>query len=108
MIAFSPLARGFLVGMVQPRDAFDADDFRRRSPWWAPQNFDGNLDIVERLTGLSESKGATLFGWRSRGCWSVSRTSCQSPDSATPSESVRTSPPLDFGLVLTISPASTR
>ena len=46
--------------MVQPRDAFDADDFRRRSPWWAPQNFDANLDIVERLTGLSESKGATL------------------------------------------------
>ncbi|MFF9038297.1 aldo/keto reductase [Streptomyces sp. NPDC014892] len=60
LVAYAPLARGFLGGTVQPLDAFPATDFRRRSPWWAPQNFAANLEIVQNLTDLARSKGATL------------------------------------------------
>jgi len=60
LVAYAPLARGFLGGTVQPRDAFPADDFRRRSPWWAPGNFEANLEIARQLTELAESRGATL------------------------------------------------
>ncbi|MFI5427870.1 aldo/keto reductase [Aeromicrobium sp. UC242_57] len=60
MVAFSPLARGFLSGSVMTRDAFPDGDFRRNSRWWSPRNFDANVAIVERLTALAQSKGATL------------------------------------------------
>ncbi|MFI1358276.1 aldo/keto reductase [Streptomyces sp. NPDC020898] len=60
VVAFSPLARGFLSGTITPREAFDEGDFRRNSPWWSPRNFDANTRIVEQLTRLAESKGATL------------------------------------------------
>lgn len=60
LVAYAPLARGFLGGAVTPRDELDAGDFRRRSPWWAPGNFEANVEIVEDLTDLAESKGATL------------------------------------------------
>ena len=60
LVAYAPLARGFLGGTVRPRDAFRADDFRRRSPWWAPGNFEANLEIARQLTEVAESRGATL------------------------------------------------
>ncbi|MEX0158670.1 MULTISPECIES: aldo/keto reductase [unclassified Microbacterium] len=60
LVAYSPLARGFLTGAVKPRDAYAADDFRRNVGWWAPENFDANLSIVARLTELAERKGTGL------------------------------------------------
>ncbi|EON32232.1 aryl- alcohol dehydrogenase-like predicted oxidoreductase [Gordonia terrae C-6] len=60
LVAYAPLARGFLTGAVQPRDALAADDFRRRSPWWRPGNFEANLDIVRRLADLAQDRGVTL------------------------------------------------
>lgn len=59
-VAYSPLARGFLSGAVRPRGSYREDDFRRNIPWWAPENFAANLEIVDRLANLAESRGATL------------------------------------------------
>lgn len=60
LIAYRPLARGFLTGAVKPLDGYPADDFRRHNPWWAPGNFEANLAIAEQLQSLAQSKGATL------------------------------------------------
>ncbi|GAA1062375.1 aldo/keto reductase [Agromyces bracchium] len=60
MVAYSPLARGFLSGAVEPRTEYGPNDFRQHIPWWAPENFDANHAIVTELTELAESKGVTL------------------------------------------------
>jgi aryl-alcohol dehydrogenase-like predicted oxidoreductase len=60
LVAYAPLARGFLAGGVAPLDEFPPDDFRRRSPLWASGNFEQNLEIVQRLTRLGEARGAAL------------------------------------------------
>lgn len=60
LVAYSPLARGFLSGAVKSREHYDASDFRQMIPWWAPENFDQNLSIVSELTKLAESKSVTL------------------------------------------------
>ncbi|MEV6104187.1 aldo/keto reductase [Streptomyces sp. NPDC051940] len=60
LVAYSPLARGFLSGAVKSRDHYTADDFRRRLAWWKPENFDANLAIAGKLTELAETKDATL------------------------------------------------
>jgi aryl-alcohol dehydrogenase-like predicted oxidoreductase len=60
MVAYSPLARGFLSGAVKPRTEYEATDFRQRIPWWAPENFDANVQIVNELTALAQNKDATL------------------------------------------------
>ncbi|MDR7380943.1 aldo/keto reductase [Promicromonospora iranensis] len=60
LVAYSPLARGFLSGAVQPRDQYDADDVRQMIGWWAPENFDANVEIASRLRELAASKGVTL------------------------------------------------
>lgn len=60
LVAYSPLARGFLTGGVRPVDQYDASDFRHNVGWWAPENFDTNMGFVARLTELAESKGTTL------------------------------------------------
>ncbi|MDH6281143.1 aldo/keto reductase [Prescottella agglutinans] len=59
-VAYSPLARGFLSGAVASREHYDANDFRRRLPWWAPENFAANRAIVDELTELARRKDATL------------------------------------------------
>ncbi len=63
LVAYSPLARGFLTGAVRPADQYDPTDGRTtggRFPWWYPANFEHNLGIVERLTAIAETRGATL------------------------------------------------
>lgn len=60
LVAYSPLARGFLSGAVKPGDGYGDGDMRGSAPWWAPENFDANIAIAEQLTELATSKGATL------------------------------------------------
>ncbi|MFC9788825.1 aldo/keto reductase [Rhodococcus sp. NPDC127528] len=59
-VAYSPLARGFLSGAVASREHYDANDFRQHVPWWAPENFDANVAVVDELAVLADSKDATL------------------------------------------------
>jgi aryl-alcohol dehydrogenase-like predicted oxidoreductase len=60
LVAYSPLARGFLSGAVKPRSEYSADDFRQRIGWWSPENYDANVQIVDELTAIAADKGATL------------------------------------------------
>ncbi|MFJ9371150.1 aldo/keto reductase [Nocardia sp. NPDC101769] len=59
-VAYSPLARGFLTGTAQPAGDYAPTDFRAHMPWWKPDNYDANSQIVDRLTELAVRKGATL------------------------------------------------
>ena len=59
LVAYSPLGRGFLSGQVTSPDDFAADDFRRNAPRFQGENFQRNLDVVEKVKQLADAKGAT-------------------------------------------------
>lgn len=61
LVAYSPLARGFLSGAVQPRSAYAEDDIRQWLEWWAPEHWDANTAVVAGLTELAEAKGISLL-----------------------------------------------
>jgi aryl-alcohol dehydrogenase-like predicted oxidoreductase len=58
-VAYSPLGRGFLTGRFQSPDDFEDGDFRRNHPRFTGENFQRNLDLVERVQELAASKGCT-------------------------------------------------
>jgi aryl-alcohol dehydrogenase-like predicted oxidoreductase len=58
-VAYSPLGRGFLSGRFRSPDDFDEDDFRRQSPRFQGENFQKNLELVERVEELAAEKGVT-------------------------------------------------
>lgn len=60
LVAFSPLARGFLSGAVRPRTELDASDVRHMIGWWAPENFDANAEMARRLAEVAADKGVSL------------------------------------------------
>ncbi|MGH7823047.1 MAG: aldo/keto reductase [Candidatus Binatia bacterium] len=58
-VAYSPLGRGFLTGAIRNPDDFAADDYRRNSPRFQGENFQKNLDLVERIGEIAAEKGCT-------------------------------------------------
>ena len=58
-VAYSPLGRGFLTGAIKSPEDFGHDDFRRSLPRFQGENFQKNLDLVERIKEISKSKGIT-------------------------------------------------
>ena len=58
-VAYSPLGRGFLSGRVTSPVDLDEDDFRRRNPRFQGENFERNLELVERVREIAEEKGVT-------------------------------------------------
>jgi aryl-alcohol dehydrogenase-like predicted oxidoreductase len=58
-VPFSPLGRGFLSGELRTPDDFPADDMRRALPRFQGENFQRNLDLVERVRTLAADKGVT-------------------------------------------------
>jgi aryl-alcohol dehydrogenase-like predicted oxidoreductase len=58
-VAYSPLGRGFLSGRITSPEDLDPDDFRRRNPRLQGENFEKNLELVERVREIAEEKGAT-------------------------------------------------
>jgi aryl-alcohol dehydrogenase-like predicted oxidoreductase len=58
-VAYSPLGRGFLTGRFQSPDDFDEGDFRRNHPRFTGENFERNLQLVERVHELAAAKGCT-------------------------------------------------
>ena len=58
-VPYSPLGRGFLTGAIRSPDDFDRDDFRRFSPRFQGENFQKNLDLVERVSEIAAEKGVT-------------------------------------------------
>lgn len=55
-VAYSPLGRGFLSGSIKSPDDLAPDDFRRLSPRFQGENFQKNLDLVERVQAVAERK----------------------------------------------------
>lgn len=66
-VAYSPLGRGFLTGAITDPKALGADDFRLTLPRFQGDNFDRNLDLVEKVRALAKAKGCTTgqiaIGW---------------------------------------------
>jgi aryl-alcohol dehydrogenase-like predicted oxidoreductase len=58
-VAYSPLGRGFLAGRFKSFDDLAADDWRRNSPRFQGENFQKNLDLVERIKEMAADKGCT-------------------------------------------------
>jgi aryl-alcohol dehydrogenase-like predicted oxidoreductase len=59
LVAYSPLGRGFLSGQIKSIDDLDEDDYRRYSPRFQGDNFDRNLELVDRIAELATEKGVT-------------------------------------------------
>jgi aryl-alcohol dehydrogenase-like predicted oxidoreductase len=58
-VAYSPLGRGFLTGQIKRVEDFAADDYRRLSPRFQGENFQKNLDLVERVETIAKEKKCT-------------------------------------------------
>jgi aryl-alcohol dehydrogenase-like predicted oxidoreductase len=59
VVAYSPLGRGFLTGAFKTPEDFAAGDFRRSSPRFSPENFAGNLQLVEVVSQIAREEGYT-------------------------------------------------
>jgi aryl-alcohol dehydrogenase-like predicted oxidoreductase len=58
-VAYSPLGRGFLTGRFRSFEDLPEDDYRRNSPRFQGENFQRNLDLVERVGEIARSKQCT-------------------------------------------------
>src|SRR3954454_23402538 len=58
-VAYSPLGRGFLAGRFQSPDDFEEGDFRKHHPRFQGENFEKNLELVEKVKQIAEEKGVT-------------------------------------------------
>jgi aryl-alcohol dehydrogenase-like predicted oxidoreductase len=59
MVAFSPLARGYLSGLLQDVETFGDADFRRTNPRFQAPNWRRNRDRLLAFLALAESWGVT-------------------------------------------------
>jgi aryl-alcohol dehydrogenase-like predicted oxidoreductase len=57
MVAFSPLARGYLSGLLQNVDSFGEKDFRHANPRFQSLNWRRNRDRLESYVALAKSWG---------------------------------------------------
>lgn len=57
LVAFSPVARGFLAGGVTALDALPDKDIRRAMPRFQPDNFAKNLALLELVRATGEELG---------------------------------------------------
>ena len=58
-VPYSPLGRGFLAGQCKQCEDLAADDYRRNSPRFQGENFQKNLDLVNRIDALAQQKNCT-------------------------------------------------
>ena len=52
-VAYSPLGRGFLTGRFRSFEDLPEDDYRRNSPRFQGDNFQKNLDLVQRVEDIA-------------------------------------------------------
>jgi aryl-alcohol dehydrogenase-like predicted oxidoreductase len=55
-VAYSPLGRGFLTGQFRKYEDLPADDYRRFSPRFQGENFQKNLDLVNKVEEIAREK----------------------------------------------------
>ena len=58
-VAYSPLGRGFLSGSFKKFEDLPEGDYRRLSPRFQGENFQKNLELVEKVTELASEKDCT-------------------------------------------------
>jgi aryl-alcohol dehydrogenase-like predicted oxidoreductase len=58
-VAYSPLGRGFLTGQIRRFEDLAEDDYRRSSPRFQGENFEKNLQLVDRVREMADEKGVT-------------------------------------------------
>lgn len=58
-VPYSPLGRGFLTGQIRSPEDLPPDDFRRNNPRFQGENFERNLELVERVEEIAAEKDAT-------------------------------------------------
>ena len=58
-VAFSPLGRGFLTGVIDETNTFDSADLRSAIPRFTPEARKANVGLVDLLRRIGERKGAT-------------------------------------------------
>ena len=58
-VAYSPLGRGFLTAKITSLDDLADNDWRRSMPRFEQENFDRNLELVERIKALAARKGCS-------------------------------------------------
>jgi aryl-alcohol dehydrogenase-like predicted oxidoreductase len=58
-VAYSPLGRGFLTGRFKTPDDLAPNDWRRNNPRFQTDNFEKNLEIVERVKRIAARKPCT-------------------------------------------------
>jgi len=66
-VAYSPLGRGFLSGAITKPGDLAADDFRRHNPRFQGDNFQRNLELVDRVREIAAEKdvepGQLALAW---------------------------------------------
>ncbi|AFC28276.1 Auxin-induced protein PCNT115 [Paenibacillus mucilaginosus 3016] len=55
-VPYSPLGRGFLTGQIRRFEDLAEDDYRRFSPRFQGENFQKNLDLVERIREIAAAR----------------------------------------------------
>jgi aryl-alcohol dehydrogenase-like predicted oxidoreductase len=58
-VPYSPLGRGFLTGQFRTPEDIPEGDLRRHNPRFQGENFNRNLQLVERVRQLAADKGCT-------------------------------------------------
>ena len=59
LVAYSPLGRGFLTGAFKTPADFAPDDFRAHSPRFQGENFQRNLELVNKIKEIATEKDCT-------------------------------------------------
>jgi aryl-alcohol dehydrogenase-like predicted oxidoreductase len=59
LVPYCPLGRGFLTGQIKRFEDLPEDDYRRQSPRFQGENFQRNLDVVERIGEVAREKCCT-------------------------------------------------
>ena len=59
LVAYSPLGRGFLSGRIRSVEDLEENDFRRMNPRFQGENFQKNLELVERVEELAAAKNCS-------------------------------------------------
>jgi len=58
-VAYSPLGRGFLTGQIKRPEDIAEGDWRKNHPRFQGENFQKNLDLVQRVAELAREKRCT-------------------------------------------------
>lgn len=76
-VPYSPLGRGFLTGAIRKRSDLQPEDWRLTSPRFSEENFELNLQLVDRVEHLAKEKGCTSAQLALS--WLLSQNSCIVP-----------------------------